>query len=243
MNRTAARHAALLVVVAATTGASAQTPPSLWQQIPLLPDVAETAQCDAADEVATQIEQAAAASMASAQSAMTRLAPMAAMSDVQGAALEQILDYSLQECVTGAETAVRQLVDETLSDLAAAIDYLGDRRIAALDKCGSEQSPGYEACFSRTNIEYQALGRDEANRRLNELGVVYSQWRDTAKRCLDRREQASAAFEKAKMSGPFAAQGVSMRVMSWSLVHLHAETSKTLCEAVRDAAHALDVIP
>ncbi|QYO76026.1 hypothetical protein [Devosia salina] len=226
-----------------TTYAAAETPQDLWQQIALLPAKAETAKCDAWDGITSHIEQAGAAAMLESQHAMSRVAPMAAVSDAQSAAIETLLDYDLQACAVDLEITVRSLVDTTNAELQSAMAYLSDRRIAALDQCGSEQAPGYEACYSRTMIEYQALARDEANHRLDALGEAFASWRDAAADCLRRREDAVMAFERAEVGGPFAAQGITMRAMSWSLVHLHAETARSLCVSIFDAAHALDVTP
>jgi hypothetical protein len=230
-------------LLALTTHAAAETPQDLWRQIALLPAKAETAQCDAWDGDMANIEQAGASALLESQQAMSRIAPMAAVSDAQNAAIETLVDYDLQACAVDLEIAVRSLIETTNADLQSAMAYLSDRRMAALDLCGSEQAPGYEACYSRTMIEYQALARDEANHRLDALGEAYASWRDAAADCLRRREDAVVAFERAKVGGPFAAQGISMRAMSWSLVHLHAETAKSLCESIFDAAHALDVAP
>ncbi|WP_297107283.1 hypothetical protein [uncultured Devosia sp.] len=226
-----------------TAPAIAETPLDIWRQIALLPAHAETAKCNVWDGIASYIEQAGASALLESQQAMSRMAPMAAVSDAQSAAIETLLDYDLQACATDAEVTVYSLVETTKADLQSAMAYLSDRRIAAMEQCGSEQSPGYEACYSRTMIDYQALARDEANHRLDALGEAYATWRDAAADCLRRREDAVIAFERAEVGGPFAAQGVSMRAMSWSLVYLHAETTKSLCESIFDAAHAFDVVP
>lgn len=223
--------------------AAAATPQDFWSQIPPLPDKAESASCEIWDGLEAGIEQAGAAALLETQQAMSRAAPMGAVSDAQSAAIEALLDYDLQACATDAEVAVRDLVDTTQADLASAMAYLSDRRIDALDQCGSEQAPGYQACYSRTMIEFQALARDEANHRLDALGVRYADWRDGAADCLGRRENAVTAFERAQVSGPFAAQGMSVRTMSWSLVYIHAETARSLCESLFEAAHTLDVTP
>jgi hypothetical protein len=224
----------------AVSQASAQTPEELWRRVPLLPDVAEAAQCEGGDTLMTEIEGAAAAALMSAQQAMTQLAPMAAVSDEQSLAIETLLDHNLQSCATDAEIAVRRLVDVTQEAVNSATSHLLDRRAAALDECGSEQSSGYDACYSRTMIEYQALTRDEANHRLDALEHAYTGWRNKTASCLHQRENAVATFERAQVGGPFAAQAVNMRVLSWSLVYLHAETSGTLCRTIHEAAHALD---
>ncbi|MFZ2103553.1 MAG: hypothetical protein WAU86_23620 [Oricola sp.] len=231
---------AIWTVLLATTCARAESPLGLWQAIPLLPDVAETAKCAETDEMAAAIEDAAAKALTDAQMAMSQMRP-AAVTDDQGEAIEQLTDYSLQQCAIDAETEVWQLVQTSRERLSDAMTDLESRRIGALDKCGSEMSPGYDACYSRTRIEYQALARDTANHHLDEIGNLFADWRDRSRGCVERREKAVERFDAAGVAGPFAAQGLSVRTQTWMLVGLHAQTSKELCDAVYEASHVMDI--
>lgn len=222
------------------SGVHAQTPQTLWDSIPLLPNTAETAKCEESERISDAIETAAAKALTNAQMAMAKMSP-AAVSDDQGAAIEHLMDYALQECALDAETEVWQMVQSARDQVSGAMGALEARRIGALDACGSEMSPGYQACYSRTRIEYQAMARDTANHYLDLIGESFAGWRDRTNACLGRREAALARFEKAGVTGPFAAQGLNMRTQTWMLVGLHANTSRELCTIVHEAAHAMDI--
>ncbi|MBZ0162306.1 MAG: hypothetical protein K8H74_06315 [Notoacmeibacter sp.] len=223
-----------------TTCAFAETPSGMWQAVPLLPAVAETAKCAETDGVIEAIEQKAAKALAEAQTALAKMSP-AAVSDEQGEAIERLMDYSLQECAINAETQVWELVEAARERVSSALDDLESRRIAALDKCGSEVSPGYDACYSRTRIEYQALARDTANHHLDAIGADFADWRDRTGSCVERRENAVRRFDEAGVAGPFATQALGVRTQTWMLAGLHARTSRELCELVHEAAHVMDI--
>ncbi len=229
---------ALFMTIAA--GARAETPQTLWNAIPPLPNTAETATCEESDNITVKIEIAAAKALTDAQLALAKVSP-AAVSDQQGKAIEHLMDDSLQECALNAETEVWQMVQTARDQVSAAMSDLEARRIGALDACGSEMSPGYEACYSRTRIEYQAMARDTANHYLDLIGAAYSDWRDRTGACLGRRETALSRFEKAGVIGPFASQGLNVRTQTWVLVALHAQTSRELCNIVYQASHAMDI--
>ena len=240
MTKLRSQMAALCAVLLATGVARAESPLSMWQTIPLLPDVAETANCAETDDVATSIEAAAAKALTDAQMAMAGMAP-SAVTDEQGKAIERLTDYSLQQCAIDAETDAWDLVQTSRENLAEAINALESRRIAALDKCGSEMTPGYDACYSRTRTEYPALARDTANHHLDAIGNLFADWRDRTRTCLERRETAVRAFDAAGVAGPFAAHGLNVRTQTWMLVGLHAQMSKELCDAVFEASHLMDI--
>ncbi|MBD1549271.1 hypothetical protein [Roseibium aggregatum] len=221
-------------------GSHAETPQTLWNSIPPLPNSAETAKCGESDSISVKIENAAARALTDAQLALAKVTP-AAVTDEQGKAIEQLMDYSLQECAFNAETEVWQIVQSAREQVSAAMTDLEARRIGALDACGSEMSPGYPACYSRTRIEYQAMARDTANHYLDLIGGAYADWRERINACLGRREAALARFDKAGVIGPFAAQGLNVRTQTWMLVGLHAQTSRELCNIVDEAAHAMDI--
>lgn len=224
----------------ASSCAWAETPVSMWQAVPLLPVVAETAKCAETENVIEAIEQEAGQALAGAQMALAKMSP-AAVSDEQGAAIEQLMDYSLQECALNAETRVWEMVEAARERISNSLNDLETRRLAALDKCGSEMSPGYGACYSRTRIEYQALARDNANHHLDAIGASFADWRDQTRNCVERRENAVRRFDEAKVAGPFAAQALGVRTQTWALAGIHARTSKELCELVYEAAHVMDV--
>ncbi|WP_417676828.1 hypothetical protein [Roseibium sp.] len=229
---------ALFMTIAA--GARAEAPQTLWNAIPPLPDTAETATCEESDNITVKIENAAAKALTDAQLALPKVSP-AAVSDEQGKAIEQLMDYSLQECALNAETEVWQMVQTAREQVSGAMSDLETRRIGALDACGSEMSPGYEACYSRTRIEYQAMARDTANHYLDLIGDAYADWRERTNACLGQRETALARFDKAGVIGPFASQGLNVRTQTWVLVALHAQTSRELCNIVYQASHAMDI--
>ncbi len=234
------RTALAAVFLLATTCARAETPTSMWHAVPLLPAVAETAKCAETDSLIEAIEQEAGQALAEAQTALAKMSP-AAVSDEQGEAIEQLMDYSLQECALNAEMQIWELVESARERVSAALLDLENRRVAALEKCGSEMSPGYDACYSRTRIEFQALARDTANHHLDAIGAIYADWRDRTFGCVERRERAVYRFDEAKVAGPFASQALGVRTQTWALAGMHARTSRELCDLVYEAAHAMDV--
>jgi len=229
---------ALFIVIAA--GARAGTPETLWNSIPPLPDTAETARCEEGDAISARIETAAAKALTDARLTLANVSP-AAVSVEQGEAIEQLMDYSLEECALDAETEVWQMVQSARDQVSGAMNDLETRRIGALDACGSEMSPGYDACYSRTRIAYQAMAHDTANHYLDLIGAAYADWRDRTGTCLERRVAALSRFENAGVTGPFAAQGLNVRTRTWMLVGLHAHTARELCTIVHEAAHAMDI--
>ena len=236
----AALRPSIAIILLTTTCAFSETPSDMWQAVPLLPSIAETAKCAETDGVIEAIEQEAAKALAEAQMALARISP-AAVSDEQGKAIEQLMDYSLQECAFNAETRVWELAEAARERVASALNDLESRRIAALDKCGSEMSPGYDACYSRTRLEYQALARDTANHHLDAIGADFADWRDRTRNCVERREDAVRRFDEAGVAGPFASQALGVRTQTWALAGIHARTSKELCELVYEAAHVMDI--
>ena len=221
--------------------ALAASPSEIWQTIPGLPDVAETAECAQFDVAMESVEAAAAEALIDAQLAMAQMPMVAAVSDDQGQAIEQLLDYSLQECVTGAETVSWTLIENARTALAEESARLENERADAVSACGSEMSDGYAACYTGVAATYQEKMRELANRHLDAISLEFAAWRGEAEQCLMRRDAAVARFEAAGVSGPFAAQSLNVKTISWALVGANAQTSNELCSAVFDAAHAMDV--
>lgn len=217
--------------------ASAETPRSLWQEIPPLPADAADAYCDT-DELIKEIEYAGEDTLVAAQNAIMQAGAPGPVSDRQGQALAVLMDESLQACINEAETMRRERLEPPVAELRRRVAALVDEAAQKSGRC--DNGTFSENCGLDVGKRYQARLQSEAQQFLTGARAIYGTWSKKVKACIDAREDAYSGFVKAKITGPFAGQGLNIRTQTWMLVHSQATTQRKLCRAAYQAAHALD---